>query len=197
VKLLDIRVFGDPILRKETRRVTAVTDELRELVADMFTTMYAAEGIGLAAPQVGRTERVAVVDVDGTKLTLINPEIVSREGSSRAEEGCLSIPEIYGDVTRPDSIVLRATDLESQEYELKASELLARCIQHEIDHLHGKLFIDYLGLFKRRSAISEWEKKKEQYPGFIRRVVPGAEQPRRSAAAEHATTHTPEQTGEM
>jgi peptide deformylase len=197
VKLLDIRVLGDPMLRKDTTPVAEITEDLRQLVADMFTTMYAAEGIGLAAPQVGRTERVAVVDVEGTKLTLINPEIVNRDRSSRAEEGCLSIPEIYGEVTRPDSIVLRATDLEGQEYELEANELLARCIQHEIDHLHGKLFIDYLGLFKRRYALGEWEKKKDQYPGFIRKVVPGAAQPRRSAAAEHATTHTPEQTGEM
>jgi peptide deformylase len=195
--LLEIRVLGDPILRRETDLVTDITDELRELVANMFTTMYAAEGIGLAAPQVGRTERVAVVDVEGTRLTLINPEIVVSSGAAKAEEGCLSIPEIYGDVTRPERIVVRATDLEGASFELEAGELVARCIQHEIDHLHGKLFIDYLGLFKRRSALAEWERQKAKYPGLIRKITPGAEPARRRTATEHATTHTPEQTGEM
>jgi peptide deformylase len=197
VKLLDIRVLGDPVLRRETEPVSEVGDVLRELVGDMFTTMYAAEGIGLAAPQVGRTERVAVVDVDGTKLVMINPEVLNPSGSARAEEGCLSIPEIYGEVTRPQAITLRAMDLEGNSYELDADELLARCIQHEVDHLHGKLFIDYLGLFKRRSALSEWEKKKESYPGFVRKLTPGAEPSRSRREAEHATTHTPGQTGEM
>jgi peptide deformylase len=197
VKLLDIRVLGDPVLRRETTPVHEITDELRELVADMFATMYAAEGIGLAAPQVGRMERVAVVDAEGTKLVLINPQVLEPSGSARAEEGCLSIPEIYGDVTRPETVVLRATDIEGNEYELEATELLARCIQHEVDHLHGKLFIDYLGLFKRRSALAEWDKKKDQYPNCVRRVVPGAEQRRDSDVADHAHTHTPEHTGEI
>lgn len=197
MKLLDIRVLGDPILRRETEPVAEITDELRELVADMFTTMYAAEGIGLAAPQVGRTERVAVVDVEGTTLTLINPEIVVASGAAKAEEGCLSIPEIYGEVARPESVVVRATDLQGTSFELEASELVARCIQHELDHLHGKLFIDYLGLFKRRSALAEWERQKAKYPGLIRKITPGAEPSRRRDAKEHATTHTPEQTGEM
>ena len=197
MKLLDIRVLGDPILRRETEPVAEITDELRELVADMFTTMYAAEGIGLAAPQVGRTDRVAVVDVEGTTLTLINPEIVVASGAAKAEEGCLSIPEIYGEVTRPESVVVRAIDLQGTPFELEASELVARCIQHELDHLHGKLFIDYLGLFKRRSALAEWDRQKAKYPGLIRKITPGAEPSRRRSAKEHATTHTPEQTGEM
>ncbi|HEY0529791.1 MAG TPA: peptide deformylase, partial [Gemmatimonadaceae bacterium] len=102
MSLLDIRVLGDPVLRKPTKPVTEITDELRKLIADMFETMYAAEGIGLAAPQVGRTERIAVVDVEGKKFALINPEIVSRgSDTDKAEEGCLSIPDIYGDVERP------------------------------------------------------------------------------------------------
>ena len=92
MSILDIRVLGDPVLRKQTKRVTEVTDELRQLIADMFETMYAAEGIGLAAPQVGRTERLAVVDVEGQKFTLINPEVIERTGDiDKAEEGCLSI----------------------------------------------------------------------------------------------------------
>jgi peptide deformylase len=204
MKLLDVRVLGDPILRRETTPVDSVTDELRALVADMFTTMYAAEGIGLAAPQVGRLERVCVIDVEGAKYTLVNPEIVEHSGSSRAEEGCLSIPEIYGEVERPERIVVRARDLDGAPTQLEASALLGRCIQHEVDHLHGKLFIDYLGLFKRRSALAEWEKLKEKYPGLVRKIVPGEVPSRRrggtpapSEASEHATTHTAERTGEI
>jgi peptide deformylase len=120
--------------------------------------MYAAKGIGLAAPQVGRTERVTVVDVEGARHVLVNPEIVRREGSQTGEEGCLSIPDIYADVERAMRVVVKAQDREGKPIELDATELLARCIQHEIDHLHGKLFIDYLGLLKRRAALKKWEK---------------------------------------
>lgn len=186
MRTLDIRVFGDPILRMDTTPVAEVTDELRALIDDMFTTMYAAEGIGLAAPQIGRTERLAVVDVDGAKYALVNPEIVAREGSARAEEGCLSIPDVFGEVERPQRVTVRALDADGKEFELAADELLARAIQHEVDHLHGKLFLDYLGVFKRRSALAQWEKLKKDYPGLIRKVVPGAEQKPRSA--EHSST---------
>ena len=171
MSILDIRVLGDPVLRKPTKRVTQVTDELRKLIADMFETMYAAEGIGLAAPQVGRSERVAVVDVEGKKFTLINPEIVTTNGSpDKGEEGCLSIPDIYGDVERPAEVTIRATDENGNQYEASANELLGRCFQHEIDHLDGKLFIDYLSPLKRKAALSKWEKAKEEYPGNIRKV---------------------------
>jgi peptide deformylase len=171
VSILDIRVLGDPVLRKPTKPVTEVTDELRRLIADMFETMYAAEGIGLAAPQVGRSERVAVVDVEGKKFALINPEIVSRNGASeKAEEGCLSIPDIYGDVERPPEVTIRALDEDGNQYEASGNDLLGRCFQHEIDHLDGKLFIDYLSPLKRRAALAKWEKEKEGYPGNIRKV---------------------------
>jgi peptide deformylase len=171
VSILDIRVLGDPVLRKPTKPVTDVTDELRRLIADMFETMYAAEGIGLAAPQVGRSERLAVVDVEGKKFTLINPEIVSRTGAAeKAEEGCLSIPDIYGDVERPAEVTIRALDENGNQYEASGNELLGRCFQHEIDHLDGKLFIDYLSPLKRRAALAKWEKEKEGYPGNIRKV---------------------------
>lgn len=186
MKTLDIRVLGDPILRVETEPVAEVTGELRQLIDDMFATMYAAEGIGLAAPQVGRTERLAVVDVEGAKYALINPEIVAREGSARAEEGCLSIPEVFGEVERPHQITVRALDAGGKPFELAADELLARCIQHEVDHLHGKLFVDYLSVLKRRSALNQWEKLKGNYPGSIRKVVPGEQQKTRSA--EHTST---------
>lgn len=171
MNILEIRVLGDPVLRRQTDPVGELTEDIRALVSDMFDTMYAAEGIGLAAPQVGRTERIAVVDVDGLRHALINPEIIEHEGSARAEEGCLSIPEIYGEVDRASRVVVRATNENGERIDIAATELLARCMQHEIDHLDGKLFIDYLSVLKRRSAMSKWDKLKADYPGFIRRVV--------------------------
>ncbi|HEX2722452.1 MAG TPA: peptide deformylase [Gemmatimonadaceae bacterium] len=171
MKILDIRVLGDPVLRKETTPVETVTDEIRTLISQMFDTMYAAEGIGLAAPQVGRTERVAVMDVEGRKFALVNPEIIEREGSVRGEEGCLSIPEVFGDVTRSSRVIVRALDESGKKVEVEGTDLLARCMQHEIDHLDGKLFIDYLSMLKRRAALAKWEKQKDDYPGFIRKVA--------------------------
>ena len=171
MKILDIRVLGDPVLRRETTPVTEVSDDLRKLISEMFDTMYAAEGIGLAAPQVGRTERVAVVDVEGARYALINPEIIESEGSSRGDEGCLSIPEIFGEVTRASRVVVRAIDENGTPFEVEGTELLGRCLQHEIDHLHGKLFIDYLSVLKRRSAMAQWDEIKAEYPGFIRKVA--------------------------
>jgi len=171
VSILDIRVLGDPILREETKPVVEITDELRTLVKNMFETMYLAKGIGLAAPQVGRSERVAVIDVDDQPLVIINPEIVASESkTAKAEEGCLSIPDVYGDVERPARVTVRATDLDGKEFEIEASDLLGRCLQHEIDHLHGKLFLDYMSVLKRRSAMSKWTKEKDKYPGFIRKL---------------------------
>jgi peptide deformylase len=177
VSLLDIRVLGAPILRQETNPVTVVTDDVRRLIADMFDTMYAARGIGLAAPQVGRTERVTVIDVARDKapsqpITLINPEIVLQEGTERGEEGCLSIPEVFGDVDRAARVVVRALDADGQAFEIEGTDLLARCLQHEIDHLHGKLFIDYLSILKRRAALAKWEEQKAKYPALVRTVVP-------------------------
>ena len=162
MSILDIRVLGDPVLRRPTAPISEITDELRKLIANMFETMYAAEGIGLAAPQVGRNDRVAVVDVEGSKFTLINPRIVSTQGirKEKAEEGCLSIPDIYGDVERPFTVTIRALDENGEEYEATGTELLGRCFQHEIDHLDGKLFIDYLSPLKRKAAMAKWEKAK-------------------------------------
>ena len=173
MSLLDIRVFGDPVLRKETAVVPTVTDDIRRLVDDMFETMYGAKGIGLAAPQVGRLERVAVIDDDRTRYTLVNPENVHQEGSIKGEEGCLSIPDIYADVERAAIVKVRALDANGEPYELEGTELLGRCLQHEIDHLHGRLFVDKLSMLKKRSAAQKWEKLKGNYPGFVRKVVPG------------------------
>jgi peptide deformylase len=172
VSLLDVRVLGDPILRQETTPVTEVSDEIRRLIDDMFETMHAAKGIGLAAPQVGRRERIAVIDVgEGQPFAIINPEIVLAEGAVKGEEGCLSIPEVYGDVERSARVVVRALGRDAAPFDVDATELLARCLQHEIDHLHGKLFIDYLGAFKRRAALAKWAKEREKYPGNVRKLT--------------------------
>ena len=121
MSVLDIRVLGDPILREETTPVGQVTDELRTLVKNMFETMYLAKGIGLAAPQVGRTERLAVIDVDDNPLVVINPEIIdARAREAKAEEGCLSIPDVYGDVERPARVRVRAMDLDGKTFEVEA-----------------------------------------------------------------------------
>ncbi len=182
MSVLDIRVLGDPVLRERTLPVDSVGDSLRMLVSEMFETMYAAAGIGLAAPQVGRGERVFVMDVDDNPLVMINPEIVSREGSERGEEGCLSIPEIFGDVDRATRIVARAIDVDGKLFELELHDLAARCVQHELDHLDGKLFIDYLSLIKRKFVARKWEKEALSYPGFIRKLEPAKTRSRRSSS---------------
>jgi peptide deformylase len=174
VSLLEIHVLGSPLLRQETVPVAEVTDVHRRLIADMFETMYAAQGIGLAAPQVGRTERICVIDVEERKLALVNPEIVGKEGKIKWEEGCLSIPDVYGEVQRASRVVVRALDEHGTPFEVEATELLAVCLQHEIDHLHGRLFIDHLSILKRRAALAKWETLREQYVAN-RRTLPARE----------------------
>ena len=170
MSILDIQVLGSPILRAETVPVKNFDAELQQLIDDMFETMHAAEGIGLAAPQVGRTESLAIVEVENAAYVLINPEIVTAEGHDRAEEGCLSIPDVYGEVERNTRIEVRALDRHGEPFAVEASGLLARAMQHEIDHLHGKLFIDYLSFLKRRAALAKWDASKVKYPALIRRV---------------------------
>lgn len=171
MSVLDIHVLGSPILRQPSTPVQRVTDDLQTLIDDMFATMYAARGIGLAAPQVGRRERLAVIDVDRSPLVLINPEITTADGGvERGEEGCLSIPEIYGDVDRKLHVVVKALDRDGKAIEVEGTELLARCMQHEIDHLNGTMFIDHLSFLKRRSALAKWEKEREKYPNAIRKL---------------------------
>lgn len=178
MSLLDIHVLGSPILRQDTTRVEHITPELRRLVDDMFETMEVAKGVGLAAPQVGRSERLCVVDADDTRLVVINPEIIHKEGGIvRGEEGCLSIPEIYADVDRYARVTVRAQDIDGNWYEIEqAANLLGRCLQHEIDHLHGRLFTDRLSLLKRRAAMKEWDYEKTKYPKNLR-VLPVGDLP--------------------
>lgn len=184
--LLDIHVLGSPILRQETERVTTFTPELRRLADRMFETMHAANGIGLAAPQVGRRERLFVAEVDETPLVVINPEILLVEGSQKGEEGCLSIPEIFGDVNRANRVIIRAHDADGQLYDIEATELLARCLLHEHDHLFGKMFIDRLSILKKRRAMRDWEDEKDQYPKLLR-VLPVGDLPKEKDAKKERT----------
>ena len=139
--------------------MAAVDDGIRQLVDDLFETMDAAKGVGLAANQVGATQRVAVIGIEEDRFAMVNPVIVSAEGRSRAEEGCLSIPELYGEVTRAERIVLEALDREGRPFRRELSGLVARATQHEIDHLDGILFLDHLSLLKRQLLLSKWKKE--------------------------------------
>ncbi len=152
MSILPILLYPDTQLRKVAEPVANVDGRIDELVGNMLETMYGAPGIGLAATQVNVHERVVVIDVseDGdTPLVLINPELVEHHGESEAQEGCLSIPEVYETIKRPAEVHIKAIGRDGNPYELNADGLLATCIQHEIDHLDGKLFVDYLSALKR------------------------------------------------
>jgi peptide deformylase len=155
--VLPIRIYPDPVLRAKCRDVTEFDAGLRKLAANMVETMHAAPGVGLAAPQVGVDLRVAVIDLSVGEdpkevYVVVNPEVVQREGSEVAEEGCLSLPGINDKVERPTRVTVRALDLEGKPVEIQAEEWLARAFCHEIDHLNGVLFTDYLrGLRKERT----------------------------------------------
>jgi len=162
VALLDVRLYGDPILRRKATRVREVTPELRRLISDMVETMFHQVGIGLAAPQVGIPYRLLVMDDGkGSARALINPTITQRIGSVVDEEGCLSLPGIYADVERSKSVTVEATDEDDQPVNLEATGMQARVIQHEMDHLDGILFIDHLSPVARDQI-----KKKIQKHGF-------------------------------
>ncbi len=147
--------YGQPVLEEGAQPVAEFdTPDLHQLVDDMFESMYAARGVGLAAPQIGIAKRIAVIDVStgedpSQKLVLINPEIVSTEGSQTGEEGCLSLPTFREPVTRSKKVVVRARDAKGAEFELAGEDLLARAIQHETDHLHGRLYISHISPLKR------------------------------------------------
>ena len=160
--MLEILHFPDLRLRRKAEPVAQVDDNVRRTVDDLFETMYAAPGIGLAAIQVNVVSRIIVIDVSERKdspLCLINPEIVSRDGDEVMEEGCLSVPGVYEKVQRADHIAVRALDRDGNLLEFEADGLLAVCIQHEIDHLDGKLFVDYLSPLKRQRIRKKLEKQ--------------------------------------
>jgi peptide deformylase len=166
--LRPIILHPDPRLKTVTKPVAAVTDDLRRLADDMLETMYEAPGIGLAAPQVGVMARMLVMDCvkgEGTPrpMVLINPEITwSSEDRNTYEEGCLSLPDLYADVERPSEVTVRWTGLDGQPQEERFAGLWATCVQHEIDHLNGRLFIDYLGPIKRQMITRKMEKLKRE-----------------------------------
>jgi peptide deformylase len=153
-KLHEVRKYPDPVLSKTGERVTEFTPELEQLVEEMFDSMYAAEGIGLAAPQIGISKQITVIDVSfkerpEDKLVLINPEVLDREGRQVEEEGCLSLPDIRAKVERAAWVKVRAQNVKGEHFEIEGEELLARALLHEIDHLHGVLFIDRVSRLKR------------------------------------------------
>ncbi len=173
----DIVIYPDDRLRKPTTAVTVFDDELQTLVEDMFDSMYHYDGIGLAAPQIGVSKRVVVIDIVETdennqevgrhRYTLINPEIIEKSGETVCKEGCLSVPEFYEDVKRAAEVTVKYQDVTGEEKTVHADGLLAVCMQHEIDHLAGHLFIDHLSTFKRdritkKLAQAQKEKAKKQ-----------------------------------
>ena len=163
--ILKILEFPDPRLRTRARPIAEVTDEIRTLAADMLETMYAAPGIGLAATQVDVHKRLLVADVSTDKdepHVLINPEILTKDGVEVMEEGCLSVPGYYEEVERAEAIRVRALGLDGEPFELDADGLLAVCIQHEIDHLDGKLFVDYISTVKRDRIRKKLLKERRQ-----------------------------------
>jgi len=161
--ILEILEYPDQRLRTRAQPVERMDEELRQLARDMLETMYAAPGIGLAATQVNVHKRVLVADVSEDRSSphvLINPEIIEKDGVQVAEEGCLSVPGVYDAVERAEHIRVRSLDLDGQPFELEAEGILAVCIQHEMDHLEGKLFVDYLSDLKRQRIRKKLEKSR-------------------------------------
>jgi len=168
--LLQILEYPDSRLRTVAKPVAEVNDAIRQLVGDMFETMYLAPGIGLAASQVDFHQRLLVIDISEDKsqpLCFINPEILEATGTVSHDEGCLSVPDVYESVERAEHIRVRALDRDGKEFELEADDLLAVCIQHEMDHLDGKLFVDYISPLKRqrlKKKLSKAKKRDESDP---------------------------------
>jgi len=166
-KIYPVVKFGDPILEKPGAPVKKFDAALEQLVDDMFASMYAAQGVGLAAPQIGLSLRLAVVDVTGGKnpearIVLANPEIIHAEGEVREEEGCLSIPGFRGHVVRPQFVTIKAQNAKGESYEIRGENLLARAFCHEIDHLNGILFLQHLSMLKRDLIKRKIKKLRKQ-----------------------------------
>ena len=170
-----LHILGSPVLRQKALPVT-VDDDVRRLVDDLFETMHAARGVGLAANQVGVAKRVAVVDIgpdDPGPLVLINPVIVSRSAETDiAEEGCLSIPELFGEVERAVTVEVAALDRDGRPWQAEVHGYKARAVQHEIDHLDGVLFLDHLSAVKRGLLIAKWKRSRKGKTGHVKEVTP-------------------------
>jgi peptide deformylase len=163
MSILNVLEFPDPRLRTKARPVSVFDDALRQLVADMFETMYAASGVGLAATQVDRQQRLFVMDVSENRdqpQVLINPRILEKRGNQNEQEGCLSFPGVYANVKRASWVRAEAEDADGNTFTLEAEELMAVCIQHELDHLDGVVFVDYLSPLKRSMLLKRMEKQR-------------------------------------
>jgi len=165
LSILTVLEFPDKRLRTKAKEVAVFDEKISTLVDNMFETMYDFKGVGLAATQINVHQRVIVIDVSEEKdapLCLINPEIIEKQGTEESEEGCLSVPGFFENVTRAEKIKIKALDKQGEPFELEADELLSVCIQHEIDHLDGKLFVDYISAFKRNRIKAKLEKIHKQ-----------------------------------
>jgi peptide deformylase len=173
VTLRALHLLGSPVLRARADEVGQPDEEAAALVQDLFETMRAAQGVGLAANQVGLARRVAVVDTgDAPPIVLIDPVIVERYGLTKDEEGCLSIPDLYGDVERATRVVVETTTLQGERERVEALDLRARAVQHEIDHLDGILFIDHLSPLKRQLLMRKWRKQRAGETGYLKELPP-------------------------
>ena len=171
-----LHLLGSPVLRQQSAPVARVDEAVQRLVDDLFETMRAAKGVGLAANQIGIAQRVAVVDVgdeDPPPIALINPVILERSDEHEtAEEGCLSIPDIFGDVERPAHVIVEALDRDGKKFRVEAHGYKARAIQHEIDHVDGILFLDHLSAVKRSLLLAKWKKSRKGQTGYLKEVTP-------------------------
>lgn len=177
MSLRAIHLLGSPVLRERAAEVGAVDDAVRALIADLFETMRVADGVGLAANQIGVARRVAVVSVDGKDYALVNPVVVAHAGKAKQEEGCLSIPDLFAEVTRPERVVVEAADEHGVVRRVEGEGLLGRALQHEIDHLDGILFLDHLGLMKRKVLLARWKREHKDDAGYIKEVQAAAARP--------------------
>ena len=161
-----IRTFGDPVLRTQALSVSEVDGKVARLVDDMFDTLYESDsGIALAAPQIGVQKQVVVWDIDDVPMAIINPVVVESAGEFVYSEGCLSIPDLYVDILRPNHVLVRGLSVEGEEIELEADELMGRMFQHEIDHLNGVLMFDRMTTDQRKEAMAEYRRMQEMPPG--------------------------------
>ena len=167
----EIRTFGDPVLKAVAEPVNNIDEKLVRLTDEMFDVMYNAPGIGLAAPQIGVQRQVFVYDIDEERKVILNPQIVESSGEWVYDEGCLSIPGLYVEMLRPKKVLVRGINLDGNQVEFEADELLARLFQHEIDHLNGVLMFERMTADQRKEAMAEWRRLQDQpQPGLRRRL---------------------------
>jgi peptide deformylase len=170
-----IHLLGSPVLRERAEDVEEIDDSVKELIQDLLDTTYADDGLGLASNQIGVTRQVAVVvHGDEPPLFLINPIVLERAGEIKEEEGCLSLPDLFAEVPRPERVLVETKDLDGNTVQVEAEGLKARAILHEVDHLNGVLFIDHLSPFKRRMMLKKWKKLRKGKVGYLKHLTPVA-----------------------